>query len=383
LRSDENFVDVFRAGRFLEDLVLLHFLRVAGEPHLYATPPLRAAFMFDDPNLHWPTYGCIDFREIARHARRSNFHVAFATIPLDAWFTHRSTAQLFHDNASWLSLLIHGNNHAKRELASDSDARLRSSLLRQALVRIEKLETASKLRVCRVMVPPHGACSAHMLAALPHHGYDGACISPGSLIATNPTSSWTATLGFAPAEFIEGCVVLPRDGFGGNLKNALLLNACLGRPLIVRGHHGDLKDGVEALDDLAHFINGLGEVTWSRLSTITRSSYQYRLSRNDCRLLPLGSKVAFSPPASARTITLQAPKSCSGTLTYLVSEREVQRTVRVGEPFEISGAALHITKLAPDDRISVPLISADALPKTSAALILRRTLTECRDRLRM
>lgn len=382
LQPHENFVDVFRAERFLEVLTLLHFLRVAGERHVYATPPLRAAFMFDDPNLHWPTYGCIDFREVAIRARRSNFHVAFATIPLDSWFTHRTTAQLFHDNSKWLSLLIHGNNHAKRELAIDSDAKLRSALLRQALARIEKLEATSKLQVCRVMVPPHGACSVHMLAALPQYGYEGACISPGSLIATNATSPWTSILGFAPAELIEGCAVLPRDGLGGNLKNSLLLNAYLGRPLIVRGHHGDLKGGVEVLDDLARFINGLGEVTWSRLSTLIRSSYQYRLSGTDCRLLPLASTVDFSPPPGARTLTLQGPIASLGTPTYLVSDAELKRMVKVGESFEITGTALHIRQLPPDgDRVNAPATPAASLPKTAPSLLLRRALTEVRDRL--
>jgi len=38
-------------------------------------PPLRACFVIDDPNLHWPSYGHLDYRRMAEHARRGGYHV--------------------------------------------------------------------------------------------------------------------------------------------------------------------------------------------------------------------------------------------------------------------------------------------------------------------
>ena len=46
------------------------------------------------------------FAEMARHAQLNDYHVSFATIPLDAWFVHMPTAELFKNHHNHLSLLI-------------------------------------------------------------------------------------------------------------------------------------------------------------------------------------------------------------------------------------------------------------------------------------
>ena len=146
-----DLLDVFNAERFVELLPLWHWLRELGESSDGA--PLRACFIFDDPNLHWPRYGFVDFAEIAVRAHKSNYHVCFATIPLDSWFIHGRTARLFQENATRLSLCVHGNNHTKRELARNFTDTERVCLLRQAIRRIERLERKAGLKVCRVMCP--------------------------------------------------------------------------------------------------------------------------------------------------------------------------------------------------------------------------------------
>ena len=265
--------DVLSGRRFLEMLPLLHWLRGICTGASSVDPPPRACFIFDDPNLHWPRYGYVDYRQLAAHAEKENYHVAFATIPLDTWFTHRGTADIFRQHRRRLSLLIHGNNHAKRELARLYTEAERIFLLKQAIQRIERLERRSGLAVSRVMVPPHGACSEEMLAALPVSGFEAACISHGSLRAHNEGRSWTKTLGLLPSELIRGCPVLPRWGVTGDLKNTILLAAFLKQAIILRGHHQDLKDGPELLDDLARFINGLGSVAWLNMTDMARSNY--------------------------------------------------------------------------------------------------------------
>src|ERR1700674_3950292 len=104
ISSERNFSDVFNGERFLEMLVLLQFLREISGNTTYKNAPLRAGFIIDDPNLHWPRYGFVNYREIAVHARKENYHVSFATIPLDTWFTHAATADLFRRNSRSLSL---------------------------------------------------------------------------------------------------------------------------------------------------------------------------------------------------------------------------------------------------------------------------------------
>src|SRR5687767_15441203 len=66
-------------------LPLVLFLRTLIESPCWERPPLQAAFMFDDPNLHWTSYGFIDYADMVRHAAAGNYHVSMATIPLDGW----------------------------------------------------------------------------------------------------------------------------------------------------------------------------------------------------------------------------------------------------------------------------------------------------------
>jgi len=138
--GESGFADVFSGDQFLSLLPLISFLRETRGDAAYRHPAPRASFIIDDPNLHWPTYGFVNYRELARQAEKENYHLAFATIPLDAWFTHRATADLFRSHPARLSLLVHGNNHSKAELARTYSPSARRALLGQALKRVERLE---------------------------------------------------------------------------------------------------------------------------------------------------------------------------------------------------------------------------------------------------
>ena len=209
------FADLFNGENFLGLLPVFQFLRDADNTLAYVLPGLRASFIIDDPNLHAPTYGRVNFSNIAESARDRGYHVGFATIPLDTWYTHKGAAETFRRSEGYLSLLFHGNNHSKRELARRYSSQERIALLQQGEMRVRRLEARAGVRVCRVMVPPHGACSHEMLADLPRWGFESACISAGSLRAHNRTESWTRALGFAPCELVRGCAVLPRWSLTG------------------------------------------------------------------------------------------------------------------------------------------------------------------------
>lgn len=372
-----SFSLVFSDQFFVQNLPLLHLLRRIGSAAIGDVPPLRAAFMFDDPNLHWPTYGRVDYREVVARSRKNNYHVSFATIPLDTWYTHRSTAGIFKQNSDAISLLVHGNNHSKNELARQHLASDRTALVSQALERIVKLEQSTGLGVCRVMVPPHGGCSADMLGALAQGGFEGACISAGSLMAHNPQASWISTLGFLPAENIEGCTVLPRAAFTGRARNAALICAYLGRPIVLRGHQDDLKNGIELLDELAGFVNGLGPVNWTKLSSLMRMSFTYRHEGQICYLTPLAPWVDFEVPATAQHLVITSPPWMKdGGCRINFAGGSVR--VCAGESWSLVGRegtriqVVHETAATPVK----PLKAA----RTPTSLIMRRLLTEGRDR---
>lgn len=378
---DGRLHEVLNGERFLEVLPLLHWLRTLTENENigYEGPPLRACFIFDDPNLHWPRYGFVDYTAIAAHAAKENYHVSFATIPLDSWFTHQRTASIFKANAARLSLAIHGNNHTRQELAQKYSEAERSYLLRQAIARIERLERRAGFRVSRVMVPPHGACSEEMLADLPRHGFESACISHGSLHAHNRSLPWVRTLGFAPAEEIQGCPVLPRWGFSDNSPHAMLLAAFLRQPLILRGHHQDVKGGIELLDHHARFINGFGDVHWSNLTDLSRMNYQWRTEGSLCRIKLLGRRVVFQIPKGVTQLAIESSgMSASGTW-------QISGPGGLAIPAQLGGLVSLPETYEGNVLIEATTISSASVENIAtwptARHFARRLLTEGRDRL--
>ena len=240
----------FREDSWASLLPLLHFVaEVSG----WMTPPLRACFMFDDPNLHWGSYGYVKFQEIAEAAKIENFHTSFATVPIDAWFVHAPTARVFLENQNVLSLLIHGNDHTLLELQK---ARIEPpvAMAAQALDRITRLERKSGLSVSRVMAAPHGACNEAAADALTKTGFYAACISTGSLMTRNPTTDWPVSVGMGPAEALGTLPVIPRVNIEMSSDLPVRLAAFLGQPIIPVGHHDDLRSGLAGTDSVgAHY----------------------------------------------------------------------------------------------------------------------------------
>ena len=359
--------------RFIQVLPLFHFLREITGPEGFSNPPLRAAFIIDDPNLHWPTYGYVDYRAIAASTRRDRYHVALATIPLDAWWVHGKTAEIFRTHADGLSLLIHGNNHAQQELAQGYSDEVIAALLQQAIARIRQLEAKSGLDVSRVMVPPHGACSSRVLAGLPVQGFESACISAASLRAHNAGQGWTNNLGLAPSELVESCPVLPRWAFDRASDTILLAAAYLGQPLILRGHHQDLKNGLDLFHDFASKINALGDVHWGSLGELSRLNYRRRIEGSTMHVQPLGTRIVVKAPDGIETIRIE-----TGGLDWRVLQPQITLDYTSGRSAEASvvgGRTYDFFRHRRPASVAPP-------NATGAKLILRRILTEARDRLR-
>lgn len=375
---ETGFADVFGGERFMALLPLMSFFQELRGANAHRYPPLRASFIIDDPNLHWPSYGYIDYADLARHAERENYHLAFATIPLDTWFTHARTARLFREHSDRLSLLVHGNNHARAELARDYTQSERRALVDQALRRVTKLEAKAGVPVSRVMVPPHGACSAAMLGALVEGGFESACISTGSVRAHNKEQSWTRSLGFLPGEIIEDCAVLPRWGLTGSIENAILVAAYLGKALILRGHHQDFREGPIMFDRYARLINGLGNVRWTNMTEISRTTYLWSMDGDVCRIAPIGQITRFRVPAEAKSISVESVGGSGACNWQIAAADGPPRVVNSGEVLSMKDFASDELELR---RMRAPATEKIGRAATDPKLIVRRLLTEARDRL--
>jgi hypothetical protein len=295
--------------RPLTIIALLQFLRELTAPNGWRSPPLRAAIVFDDPNLRWRSYGFIDYRELLAHAERHGYHAAMAMIPLDARRPHAATKSLFARRPDRLSLVFHGNDHVKGELMAPRDRGTALAMVAQALRRVERFERRSGLHVDRIMMPPHGLCSRHVTAALGALRFDGLCaIHP--LPWTERPPSDPPLAGWQPAHFVAGCPVVPRIPLSSSAAD-IALTALLDHPLVLYGHHEDVAEGLEPLAEAAAMVNRLGDTRWMSVGEIAATNYALRVTGSDAVIRPFARRVRVELPRGITSLTVEAP--CDAT----------------------------------------------------------------------
>jgi hypothetical protein len=311
LGEQESLRDHLRAGCFMGLLPLLHFLDLVLGAQGWKLPPMRASFVIDDPNLHWPSYGFLGYRDLIEHASRHGYHVGLATVPLDGWLVNSRAAALIRENPAALSLLMHGNDHVSRELGRLATNAAAESVIAQALGRIAALERRSGVTVDRVMAPPHGACSEPALAAMFSLGIEAACISRpypwrDGLPVPTPLAGWR------PAELVAGGLpILPRYSLSLSRED-LAFRALLGQPLILYGHHQDFAHGLDLFAQAAGDINGLGDVQWGPLSWIARGNYSTRRVGESLHVEMHARRISLEVPDGIRALRVQAQEPLGG-----------------------------------------------------------------------
>ncbi len=371
-------------GRSAALLPLLHFLRARTEAIRWQPPAARASLLFDDPNLHWPSYGFVKLGELGAHAREHGYHVALATVPLDAWFAHPAALRALRESDGSISLLVHGNDHDGGELGRVGRETDAVSLAAQALRRIESFGRRTGVTVDRVMVPPHEACSQVTLSGLRRCGFEAITMTrPYPWVEFEP-HSWLARpedvgplVGWGPAEFVEGVPTLLRHPIADRSPAELTLRAFLDQPLILYGHHEDALGGPESLLNAVEEVNRLGTTHWCSLKEIAATSFETRQvgSRLAVRLLTRRARIKI--PAGIEQLAVELPA---------VGIDPNRQTLRVGgedaepgEPLAVEpGSSLEIT-LSPIDAIDPAAVPP---PPRRPLAVARRLASEGRDRLR-
>jgi hypothetical protein len=371
-------------GRSAALLPLLHFLRAQTEAIRWQSPAARASLLFDDPNLHWPSYGFVKLAELGAHAREHDYHVALATVPLDAWFAHPAALRALRESDGAISLLVHGNDHDGGELgkvATEADA---ISLAAQALRRVEAFCRRTGVAVDRVMVPPHEACSQATLSGLRRCGFAAITMTrPYPWVEFEP-HSWLARpedtgalVGWGPAEFVEGVPVLLRHPIAGRSTAELTLRAFLDQPLILYGHHEDALGGPGALLETVEEVNRIGATRWCSLKEIAATSFETRRDGSRLAIRLLTRKARIEIPAEIDELTVELP--AVGIEPGLQMLGVGGEAVNPGEPLTVEpGNSLEIT-LSPLDAIDPAAVPA---PRRRPLAVARRLASEGRDRLR-
>jgi len=68
----EYLFQYFQKDDWARLLPILHFFSELTRSGSWTPPPVRACFMFDDPNLHWKSYGYVNYQQLAHQAREQN-----------------------------------------------------------------------------------------------------------------------------------------------------------------------------------------------------------------------------------------------------------------------------------------------------------------------
>ena len=372
-----------RAGRFMGLLPLVSFISRLLAESGWRLPPLRACFVVDDPNLHWTSYGFLDYAELVEHATRHGYHMQFATVPLDGWLIKRKAASLLADNRSVLSLAVHGNDHISRELARRSTNAEAEAAIAQGLRRVAALERRSGVEVEHVLIPPHGACSEAVLRATFRLGGEAACISrPYPWLDGQPAP--TPLAGWHPADLVAGGLpVLPRHPLSASRED-LALRALLGHPLILYGHHEDFADGLDLLAQAASEIDSFGEVQWGSLGWIARTNYSTRRLGDTLLVKMHARRVAVEIPAGVSALRVLIDEPVGGAAGHRLAHRSgdvgilFEDGVGVSESLVVVGPGRVDMTLKADRPLDPGTIDSPAIHPWP---LLRRGLVEARDRL--
>jgi len=384
LGDQEILRDRFKLGRFSRFLPLLHFLKQAVVSRGWRYPPMRASFLFDDPNLHHVRYGYLDYRRLAEQGIQHRFSTAIATVPQDLWYSNGQVLAMFRRFGDQLSLLMHGNDHLREELAMPIPKTEKLRIVAQAWRRVDAFEKRRSVLVSRVMAPPHGSCDLGSLIAMRRCGYRAACISrPYPFLAIPPRDRKLAT--WFPADLVAGGLPVCSRYSIAKPEDELRFRAWLGQAVIVYGHHYDLADGYSRLLRLAEMINSWGTVKWGAIDTIIEENYISMVSGQSLTVLLYCLRTRVKIPESVVYVNVVVPYvdglvertkilALANNETQLV---DVDSQGVAEKPIETSPGTVIDVRIVFPDLVDCYGISA---PRRRVWPFVRRILTTARDR---
>lgn len=384
--ADQQPILALNEDHWLRLLPLLDFLRQVSAPFDWDPSPLRACLMFDDPNLHRPSWGFLDYRSLISHARQHHYHAALATVPLDTWYTHPPTARLFKEFPEYISLLAHGalHTHAELQRPLPSDRRYRD--LVHAWRRLQQVESRHGITISRVMAPPHHACSPEACRCLLKAGFTAACVSWKALLRWNGNHPWPPSLGLSMTEWLEdGFPIIPRFNFADQSQVAPLIAAFLRQPIILLGHHWDLNKGMDILATSASQVNRIGPVQWSDMDSILKSCLLTRQSGSHLLVRLHSREVNLMIPPDIDCLQVERPWIQDDQLSPLQliasSPNLPPLTTQAGSlspPLPVAPNSKLVLRSPPQPSPPPPVGGRAIVPHATA--LMRRLMCETRDR---
>ena len=365
-------------------LPLVHFLRRLSAPIDWQAPAARACIVFDDPNLHWPSYGFVKLGELSQHAREHGYHASLAMVPLDSWFAHPAAVRILKRSEGTISMAVHGNDHNGGELGRQQTEADGLALAAQALRRIAAFERRTGIAVDRTMVPPHEECSRATVEGLLRSGFEAITMTRPFPWLARPPRPWLARppgvdalVGWRPADFADNLPVLLRHPLLTRDAPELVLRAFLDQPLILYGHHNDLaKGGLDVLAEAVSEVDRLGATRWCSLGEIVASNFETRPLGSQLSLRPLARRVGLKVPDAVEQLLVELPPAHPGPANeQLLIDGQ---PARFGDPIEVVPGSTVELRLRARNLVDVGPVPA---PPRRPLAVARRALGESRDRL--
>jgi hypothetical protein len=366
-------------------LPLVHFLRQLSAPIEWQPPAARACIVFDDPNLHWPSYGFVKLSELSKHARAHGYHASLAMVPLDSWFAHPAALRTLKESDGAISLSVHGNDHNGGELGRQQTEADALALAAQALRRIGAFERRTGIAVDRTMVPPHEECSNPMVGGLLRTGFEAITMTRPFPWLARPPRTWLARpqgvdalVGWRPTDFAGALPVLLRHPLLTRDAPELVLRAFLDQPLIIYGHHGDLaEEGLDLLAGAVEEVNRCRETRWCSLGEIVASNFETRRQgSSELKVRPLTRRARLTVPDAVEQLVVELPAAHPGPANeqLVVNGQSAQ----FGDPVEVVPGTTAELQLQAGNLVEVGTVPA---PPRQPVALARRALGEGRDRL--
>jgi hypothetical protein len=383
LGPEEALRDRLCDGRSAALLPLISFLRELTAATRWQPPSARACLLFDDPNLHRPSYGFLNLPELAVHAREHGYHAALAMVPLDGWLASAGAKRALRDAAGAISLLVHGNDHNGGELGRQQSETEGLGLAAQALRRITTFERRSGIAVDRVMVPPHEQCSEAAALGVLRSGFEAITMTRPFPWLSQPPRHWLSRpagtdplIGWHPADFAGQLPVILRHPLISRDAPELVLRAYLDQPLILYGHHEDVSPGLGVLAAAAADVNRLGETRWCSVGEIAASNFESRRDDTQLTVRPYARRIRIEIPNGVEQLTVQLPAAHPGPEVELLTIAD--RATPAGEPVAVMPGSTVEVRLSATSAVDPATVPA---PPRAPLALARRALGEGRDRL--
>jgi hypothetical protein len=283
-------------------LPFLIFLRYTYDQVCWHSSTHFANLTIDDPWLTNP-YGYLNFSELLEQMKSHNFHTTIGFIPWNYDRSIKEVVDLFTENQDRYSICLHGNNHDHREFPeniSESTESSESKLLahqeeniKQALARMEKFWTTTRIPYDKIMIFPHGIAPEYALRLLKKYNFLATINANNVPLGSSVRSDLNSQLRSLTMKY-ENFPSLKRYGPNRSVSD-VALDLFLDNPILFYAHHDYFRSGINSFNNVAEKVNRIQpDIEWKNLGYIIKHFYLERMiTDNDVEVMAFSNSIVI------------------------------------------------------------------------------------------